>query len=159
MWLHQSAFQASIYYKKILINFFQNFSGLVNGDALVQLQMDNVPTTDSRATLFLQNNDDVLRDLSVCLWFKVNYFRDALYLFSYATSHAKNNNLNLNISKSELFNFIVFYSYYKWGQKGKVDICFLHCKTKGFLDVPLLEPLKNFFWYKVLLTFFWTFFI
>ncbi|KAK7027877.1 hypothetical protein SK128_012577 [Halocaridina rubra] len=40
-----------------------------------------------------------LSDLSVCLWFKIFYFRKtSSYVFSYATSDKDNNEMNLGIS-------------------------------------------------------------
>ena len=61
-------------------------------------QKDNIPTNTSYAWSSLNERKmKTLKDVSVCLWLKLLYFREYTYLFSYAISDEQSNELNLVI--------------------------------------------------------------
>ncbi|XP_045126023.1 uncharacterized protein LOC123513162 isoform X2 [Portunus trituberculatus] len=84
-------------------------------------QPNNQPTTSTRTWLFLQppesgeGQDSVLSNLSVCLRFFINFFRESTYVFSYATSDKSNNDMNMGLKKNSIF--IALGSSYKYGLK------------------------------------------
>ncbi|KAK8394124.1 hypothetical protein O3P69_006367 [Scylla paramamosain] len=84
-------------------------------------QPNNQPTTSSRAWLILQppaseeGQDSVLSNLSVCLRFFINFFRESTYVFSYATSDKNNNEMNMGLRENTIF--IALGSSYKYGSR------------------------------------------
>ncbi|XP_050740132.1 uncharacterized protein LOC127010309 isoform X2 [Eriocheir sinensis] len=89
---------------------------LPNGGECVRafsFQPTNMPSPISRAWLFLQPplgtgggatpSSSPISSLSVCLWLKVNFFREKTYVFSYATSDKDNNELNMSIKETSMF--------------------------------------------------------
>ncbi|KAG0726210.1 Gamma-aminobutyric acid receptor subunit rho-3 [Chionoecetes opilio] len=75
------------------------------GGRAFNFQPTNQPSTNSKAWLMLQPpaQNPILSDLSVCLRYRINFFREKTYVFSYATSDKDNNEMNMGLKEYTIF--------------------------------------------------------
>ncbi|XP_063590684.1 C-reactive protein 1.1-like [Penaeus indicus] len=74
--------------------------GACSEKALHFQPMNELTTASKAVTLLDLESSQPLKDLSVCTWLKVTYFREETYVYSYATSDKRNNELNMGIKEN-----------------------------------------------------------